>query len=223
VRRAVWLTTAVVVVVAAVTVGLFTTSPSRPSTGRPLTVFIGDSYTVGVGAPKGGSFAELTADAMGWRPVFLAAGGTGYLNPGPRGAGPYPSRVQQVPEDADWVIVTGGVNDRSRFRDDPERFARAVDTTLEGARAAAPDAVVVAVGPFWPFDPTDSALAHDMDAAVRDAADRTGVPFLSPLGDKWWPTAELDGLLARDGLHPNRAGHRLLAKRLSEALEGLSG
>lgn len=191
------------------------TPPPEP-TPAPLAVFLGDSYTVGeaAGDPAAG-FAPLVAEAMDWRADVLGESGTGYLSAGSPANDfqAYPARAASLPEDANVVIISGGVNDASLHAADPDAFADAVQQTLAAARASAPDARLVVVGPFWPFDPTDSNV-RVMNQVVATAAQSSGAEFIDPLGENWMAGVEL----AADGLHPTAAGHAALAELLVAAL-----
>ena len=86
------------------------TGSSAPEEVRA--VFVGDSYTVGLGG-DGTSYVEPTAAAMRWTAVNLGASGTGYLSAAT--AGPYRERLDGVlAADPDVVVVQGSTNDLSR-------------------------------------------------------------------------------------------------------------
>jgi hypothetical protein len=77
---------------------------------------------------------------------------------------------------------------------------------LEQARAAAPDADVLLIGPAWPDDPVPAEVLANRDAIT--AAD-AGASLVDPLAGGWF--GDQAGLIATDGIHPTQRGQRYLA------------
>lgn len=206
-------------------------SPTTPPAADPTTVpdpdapsiaFLGDSLTVGVGAPPERGFAWQTAEALGW-PIAVVDGvsGSGFLAAG--GGLPMPERVAAVVAAApEVVVVAGGSNDAFRGYE-PADVQAAATEVFTGLRAGLPEATVVALGPFTSvlFGSTQEDATT---AAVRTAAEAAGVPFLDAaqlVGSVASGEQGLRPYLSADGLHPNETGYGVLAGALAEQLPAL--
>lgn len=189
---------------------------------RPVALFVGDSYTAGSGgAGSKGSFACLTARAMGWVCRNDGEPGTGYTNPGKvHGAGhdTYATRALRARAteaaaaraDVDVVVVSGGRNDaRSEV---PVRLA-AAGLALDRLRLTYPGARIVVVGPFWVDDDVPPSLLA-FDAGLRVEAAARALTFLDPIRDRWLTTDQRARWIDDDGVHPSVAGHQQIAARL---------
>ncbi|MGY1731883.1 SGNH/GDSL hydrolase family protein [Geodermatophilus sp. SYSU D01045] len=188
-----------------------TPSPTPSSTpSSPVTVFLGDSYTVGEG---GQGYVEETAALLGWTAVPLGESGTGYVDASTRpGQAPFGRRVPAVAAASpDVVVVQGSTNDADESLAAVGEAARALYVDL--ARTV-PGARVVVLGPLSPPELSADAVAHLRDVLAEAAAD-AGLPFVDPVAGGWLVPS--DGLFA-DGLHPNDAGYAQMATRLAEAL-----
>lgn len=198
------------------TAGAPATGPA-PAGHAPEMAFLGDSLTVGVGAPPGRGLAPVTAELLGW-PTALVDGvsGSGFLAPG---AGrPLTDRVGDVIDAApDVVVVAAGTNDAGRGYP-PADVGAAASQVLRELRAGLPDATLVVLGPF----PTsaDAVEADDpVRDAVRDAAQTEGAEFVDARELLASPGVDLerwDDYISGDGLHPNERGYALLADALAE-------
>ncbi|MGY1711350.1 SGNH/GDSL hydrolase family protein [Geodermatophilus sp. SYSU D00758] len=196
----------------------------------PLAVVLGDSWSEGSGAEyPGGGFADQLAEAQGWRLINASQGGTGYVTDGPENypkRAPLPERVPDVvAQGPDVVMVVAGLNDAGRDYT-TEQLEGAVEATLRPLRDQLPEALVVVIGPFWPNEePIDSAL--QVDAVIRQEAEDLGLPFVSPIEERWI-TGTNDGTplgnraqyigTGVDGTHPTQAGHDYLADRIEQFL-----
>lgn len=200
------------------------TAPPGPSEdpAAPRIAFLGDSLTVGVGAPSERGYAWLTAAELDW-PVAVVDGvsGSGYVAPG---AGrPMPDRVERViAAGPDVVVVVGGTNDAGQGYPPQEVGTAAVDL-LDDLRDGLPDATVVVVGPF----PTSAEAMlgdHPVADAVRSAADAAGAHYIDARELLDSPSVDLDrweDYISADGLHPNELGYQLLADLLAERLRSI--
>jgi lysophospholipase L1-like esterase len=174
---------------------------------------LGDSYTEGVGS-SGPGYVDLVGERMGWTVVEQGQGGTGYVSAGSTpGFAPYGARVAAVVAEApDIVVVQGSTNDVGQPATAVHDAAVGVLTAL---REQLPAARVVVVGPLAPpvVDPAGVVAIRD---ALADAAARADVDFIDPIAGGWLqPPTDL----YPDGLHPGDEGYRLMAARLSGALE----
>lgn len=196
-----------------------------PSVGTnlPTALFIGDSYTQGVGASSlDNAFISLVALAERWRPVNGGYGGTGYLATAGRsacGLAYCPSFGESLRRSAgarpEVVVISGGRNDIS-FR--PTKFAGAVDKTLREARDLFPLAKIYVVLPIWDDRPAPAFIGEAREA-VRQAALSSGATYLD-IGE---PLFDQSALVSADGIHPNDAGHAAIARALIKALGETQG
>lgn len=174
--------------------------------------FIGDSYSVGVGAAKGSGFVDLVAAKYKLKVSNFAQGGTGYIRrrashgTGACGREVCPNYNEMAPKVITnapaTVIVSGGRNDLA----DVAAFTNAANQLFQTLRAGLPEATIIATSPVWAaadMPPT----ASQMQDAVKAAVTSVGGTYVD-LGDP------LDGhpeLVTRDKVHPNSAGHKALA------------
>ena len=182
-------------------------SPAAPPSTTEV-VFLGDSWTVGVGASRGRGYAPLAAERLGWAYELLGISGSGYLAGG--AGGPYADRVEEaVGLEPDLVVVQGSLNDSGA---DPEALDRATADTLRRLRAAAGDrtAILVVGAPDTPG--TDPAVIARINSAIAAAAAAARLPFVDPARAGWTDPAD-PGIWA-DPVHPDDAGHRLVAEAL---------
>ena len=80
----------------------------------PDVLFIGASYTAGLGAqPATGGYAYQTAALLGWCAEVDGEPGTGYLNTGPYGGSTYLARIRVLtpPTIPNIVVLQSGRND----------------------------------------------------------------------------------------------------------------
>jgi lysophospholipase L1-like esterase len=192
---------------------------------KPLTwVFTGDSITHGGGHTQGGrSYSEHFAERVRWElKRFLDV----VINTGVSG-----DRVRGLSKNVDWRVLRfrpdlvsvmlglndsgSGVSGRQEFRD---RLASLVD------RLRNEGAIVLLNTPnrINLLKARDRLDLPGYVQIIRDVADE----FELPLVDHWshWEEAKsakegMPGWLANDGVHPDRAGHRELARLLFAELD----
>ncbi|HZT54040.1 MAG TPA: SGNH/GDSL hydrolase family protein [Gaiellaceae bacterium] len=205
---------------------------SQPPTGAtatttaietpPVSLWIGDSYTVGAGATSSATGEALaTSAALGWQTDLDAEGGTGFVAAGHAvspGNEPVPDRL---PSDArrfrnpspGVVVLDAGRNDRGI----PMRVVRpAVLLSLRELRRAFPSAAVVVIAPFlMRSKPTDYAALRRL---LEREARRYGWAFVDPIAEGWIGRASAK-LVAPDGVHPDQAGYDYLVAHLAPAIE----
>lgn len=184
----------------------------------PLAVFIGGSYSAGVGASVSGErWTTLLAAAKGWREVNLALGGTGYLaTAGLQSCGRavcanYETSVQQaIANKAEVVVIAGGESDQSQ---DIVTEQAAIAKVYRTLRAGLPDARIVAVGPQSPGAIPGSKLIA-IDAAVASAARSIGAVYVSLLD----PPVLTQSMVLPTWPFIGDAGHAAIEKRIATAL-----
>jgi lysophospholipase L1-like esterase len=192
--------------------GIDGSSTSRPETG-PLIAFLGDDWTRGAGASAPDNrFTTRVCAALGARELNSGVDGTGYAKPGERG-GPYATRVAKLVADhPDVVVVSGGRNDSN---DNPATARDEINALFAKLHRKLPDAVLVAVAPFW----GDSDLPDEMvqlGTAIEDGITAVGGTYLDiedPIHDHPRFMADL--------ADPNDAGYAAIAAALTPELEGL--
>jgi lysophospholipase L1-like esterase len=222
---------------------------------------IADSYGQGLGPHwRGGPFWEAAA-LLGIPHLDLdAVGGTGYApnngadftrDPG----NAFPARLAtSVDTRPDLFITAGGINDNNAYAAPPlyasaalarAGFEAAVRSHYQALRAALPDSVLVALGPWKPRQtvPTDAVEQSKADTVKRELQSAGGLwVFLDNLNGGWlnsagasappegpWQTGtgnsaapagdgNGDLYLGADGTHPNEAGCLYLGTRIATDL-----
>lgn len=112
----------------------------------------------------------------------------------------------------DYVIIAGSRNDVNA---QPEAVRQAAVKTIGLIAAEAPHAQIIVIGPMWAGD--EAAHAARVEQAVDAAATTSGVTFVD--GSDWLPADHV--YLAEDHIHPNDAGHKLLFKKIDDAVGSL--
>ncbi len=184
-------------------------APSATPAGAGLTVaFIGDSYTEGVGASDPSlRWTTLLAAANGWEELNLGVSGASY-GQGLEEWNSYAVQVEEAIEaQPDVVIVSGGLN-MSEL--DQELGVESVFTDL---RAGLPDARIIAVSPFWVSTAYPAQLTLTSELIEADVT-AVGGQYLDVghLFEDEFQYFELDGL------HPDDAGHQLIANAVDAGL-----
>jgi lysophospholipase L1-like esterase len=203
----------------AATTGTPSTSP-RATTGRKVGLFFGDSDFVGGGCTpdRHQDEAQIAADRLGYRAVIRGAGGTGYASANPDyGLPSYLTQIHQGALDLgktpSLVVVEGGANDTGRSID---KITRNAESVLRIARAKYPAALLAMVGPMdvrGDYSDTDPVVG-----ALEYAAGQAQVPFID--AEHWIPHDDTT-LLCSDYDHPTLKGHRLIGRKLANALRAL--
>ena len=199
------------------------TLPS-PSPGTIRMEFYGDSITQGVRVlsmalgPEGSDgtkdYAFLTARAFGAVHNQIGFGRQGVIREGngnvPPAAGSFGWNFRDSPADRsfvpDVVVVNQGTNDASY---PAEQFEPAYRAYIEEIRKAYPGAAIFCLRTFGGFH------EPDIKAAVESIHD----PRIFYIDSTGW----LDKEDYTDTVHPNATGHVKAARKLVEAISGLSG
>jgi lysophospholipase L1-like esterase len=192
--------------------GVDATSATQAA-GDPVIAFLGDDWTVGVGAGRRAErFSTLLCRQLPARERNFGVPGTGYAKTSDAG-GAYQARVEAVvAAHPQVVVVSGGRNDRSDYPATAADAARRLFATLH---TRLPDAVLVAVAPFW----GDSDLPPEMVAlgrAVEQGVTAAGGTYLDvPDPIHGHPT------LMADDADPNAKGYAAIAAALEPQLAPL--
>lgn len=191
---------------------------ATPAVDRPAALFVGDSYTAGAGASSSaGAWSCLAAVELDWICNRDAEGGTGFINDGRANQpdfAPLPDRLAATASRflADVVVVDSGRNDMST---PATEVVSAIADYVASVRQYWPDATLVLVVPSFlsqdagPADPWHSTVAAGMQSLVV----QYGGLLIDPVAEQWTSGTDGQQLLDADGVHPNDAGHALLAER----------
>lgn len=184
---------------------------------RYRVAFIGDSFIKGTrrGGLLWANCTRLLNHQDGWRTSNHAVGGTGYVNPGTAAPFEQQQLASAVATRPDALVVVGSMND-SWFP--PEQVHAAAANLYAAFRQQRPDARLVVVGPIWPDQNPPERVTTARDA-IREAAEDAGADWVDPLKQAWFTDAPR--LISGDGIHPNNAGHAMMAARLADTLAGV--
>lgn len=199
-----------------------------PEDNRKVIEFIGDSITEGVlidafynfekidqyNRPNQddstATYAYLTAEALGMKPVIMGYGATGVCGGGcgavPRAAEAYPYNFAGSPakaQGAEIIVINHGANDRGAT---DEEYAFRYEEFLKLVREINPDSKIVALSAFCGSHP--EALKATVERFNKENGDN--VYFVDSKG--WIPL---------EPLHPLRDGHKIVAEHLTAELKKL--
>ena len=211
--------------------------------------FLGDSITEGVGTSGAGHiYCDLVGAELGATVRNYGISGTRFALQGtPTEANPrfdlnFCDRVAEMDADADAVVVFGGTND---FGHGDAPIGKPTDRTYESFYGAChqlfssliakyPTAVIAVMTPLHRAS-EDNPLGDGRKPAhcavplaeyvriIREVAEEYALPVLDLFAHGGiQPKYEAQrALLCPDGLHPNDAGHRIIARKLAAFLKTL--
>jgi len=224
--------------VPAVTTTAPTTAATTEATTQPQlsyeglsAVFVGDSITYGVGTTNGNRYFEYLAEALDLGRIYpMGVSGSCYSTCSELGMDKQPltQRAGLIPE-ADLIFIALGTNDMGRNTPlgTPEdttdvSFYGAIHMVVSGLQKKYPDSRIILLTPCPRRDLETNKLGlklTDYVEAVEAAARLLHVPCV----DMYKPLAgyfsvENTEKYFPDRLHPNAAGHQLMADVLEEWL-----
>ncbi|MGN0492195.1 MAG: SGNH/GDSL hydrolase family protein [Acutalibacteraceae bacterium] len=152
------------------------------------------------------------------------------------------SRIDEMDIDANIIIVFGGTNDFGHgdaklgtFDDNtPETFCGAVNYLADKLKEKYPDANIVFLTPLHRVGENnprgegnkseDGPVLKEYVDIIKESAKRHNIPLLDLYNDLEIDPkeAEDNAKYFADGLHPNDAGHRLLADKIISFLYSIS-
>lgn len=202
-------------------------APAVPTPdGRKVIEFVGDSITEGVLVDDGyeyypdeienrpyvddscGTYAWQTAERLDLRPIICGYGAVGTFRTGcgsvPRVGLSYPYCFEGKPIEyghPDYIVINHTTNDQSWSAEEVEESYFELLNVISSVH---PDAKMFAMTPFLGC----------FDSSIRNAVER-----FAALGKNEIHHVSTAGWIPREPTHPNRAGHRLAAERLTEALK----
>lgn len=209
--------------------------------------FLGDSITEGHGCSgEEHFFTTLIGERYGAVCRNYGIGGTRLArqfrtSENPRHDLDFPSRVEEMDPDADIIVVFGGTNDFGHgdapmgdFSDrTKDTFCGALHELYRSLMEKYPGKVIVVLTPLHRAtednpkgDGSKAAEGHvlrDYVERIRQAAEYYSLPVLDLFAvSGMQPAVEIiREKFMPDGLHPNDAGHALLADRIGAFLEAL--
>lgn len=178
---------------------------------------LGNSLALGMGAydPRATLAARVVAALERLEPVVL----TNLAVAGATIGDVHSRQVPRLPADTDLVLILVGANDVFQGMS-AARVTDAYGDLLRAVAAAAPHAKIVACGipdvavaPAIPisYRASASALARDLNEAIRTAARRQGNAFVD-LFASTAPRAVDVSFFSDDGFHPSAEGYARLAE-----------
>ena len=201
--------------------------------------FLGDSITEGHGVEVNESFVGLVAAQTGALCRNYGIGGTRIAkqripSENPRWDLDFCSRVEQMDPDADVVVVFGGTNDYGHgdavmgtMKDrTPNTFYGALHTLYTSLLNKYPDSLIIVATPLHRLNDgigiSPSGLytlpypLRDYVNVIREVAEYYSLPVLDLYANSGLqPKVEvINQKYFLDGLHPNAAGHRVLARQV---------
>ena len=207
--------------------------------------FLGDSITEGVGTDY--RFDQMIADREGAICRNYGISGTRIARNKGQSENPrfdlyYDSRVDEMDPDADVIVVFGGTNDFGHGDAQPGTMSDRTVDTFYGAlhclithlKTRYPKAEIVFLTPLHRlfednpagdgFKPIGTfAPLRRYVQIIREVCDHYSIPVL----DLWRNSGlqpsipVVQEMYIPDGLHPNRAGHEIIASRLIALLKSL--
>jgi acyl-CoA thioesterase-1 len=175
--------------------------------------FLGDDWTTGSGASsKAKRFSTLLAKQLGLTERNFGADGTGYAK-STATDGTYDSRIDEVIQAKPRIVlVSGGRNDVADYLPTTKQHIHTLFSTLHDKL---PDAVVIAVEPFWGDSDKPAELAP-IASAVKSEVTADGGHYLA-IDD---PIHNHSSYMA-DASDPNDKGNAAIAKALAGPVQAL--
>jgi lysophospholipase L1-like esterase len=186
--------------------------------GAPVSrvAIVGDSYTNGTAIGGQGPNAWPT---RAWRTLaqqgqqvvadVAAEGRAGYGVRGDQGNQFGDLTVRAVRPDDALVVFYGSRNDQDV---DPNVLGGLIFDAFSRARAVAPGARLLVIGPPWPTADVPPAVLRIRDTLSFQSL-LAGATFVDPIAARWF--VDRPDLIGRDGVHPTDAGHVYMADKIA--------
>lgn len=205
--------------------GCSATAPARPVAAegtpaaapaehaKPQAIAIGDSIAFGKGVRPDEAWPALIAAQHGWALTDLAVSGSGFVKPGWNGD-TYRDQVDTaLGLHPDYILIAATRNDRDQSA---ALVTSSADELLGELRDAFPRTRIIGITTVWGADQPPATVAT-VNGIVKKAVTGVGGTFL----DIGYPLAGHPELLQADGIHPNAAGERMVAKTIEDRLAPL--
>ena len=181
------------------------------ASGDPIILFIGTSLTAGYGVDPSDAFPAVVGrmlDSAGRRAKIINAGVSGETSAGAR------TRIDWVlRQPADVIVLETGANDGLRGLS-VSAARENIQVILDRIHAKQPSARVLLVQMEAPPN-LGEAYTRGFHSMYPDLARSNGVELVPFLLDS---VAGIPSLNQDDGIHPNRAGARIVARTIFRAL-----
>lgn len=208
-------------------------------------LFLGDSITEGHGTSDPSKrFSDIVADRLGAKFVNYGIGGTRYarqsnFNPEHRWDLDFCMRAPEMQEQADCVVVFGGTNDYDHgdapfgcMSDrTPMTFYGALHTVYTTLIERYPGVPIVVITPLHRMHEDDGKVQRayayrplkEYVNAIREVAEYYSLPVLDFFANSGLqPNVDIiREKFIPDGLHPNDAGHEIMANMIVNFLKAL--
>lgn len=193
-------------------------APEAASSWPAKVACVGDSITAGSGAstPSKAYVADLQA-AMTVPVDGFGHGGTTLESPAPAPWTAYvsqPEYAQALASDATEVVIALGTNDAWALQTGAATWDAPTWQASANSLANAFESMPSHPRVWFAVPPGGPMLANTLSSTVRPALEATGRPLI----DLYTPTAGHPELFIADGVHPNDAGHLVLATTIADAL-----
>ena len=182
---------------------------------------VGDSYTngtaiggQGVNAWPTRAFRLLARQGTPVVADVAAEGRAGYGVRGDQGSVFNDLTARAVKPDDALVVFYGSRNDQVV---DPNALGSMVFGAFSTARAIAPGARLLVIGPPWPTADVPPAVLHVRDVLAFQSL-LVGATFIDPIAARWF--VDRPELIGRDGVHPTDAGHVYQADMIAPLIAG---
>jgi lysophospholipase L1-like esterase len=197
-------------------------SAAQDDTQRPMAIFLGDSFTEGVGGTRYGGYVSTAGRVAGLDAGPSGMGATGIVNDfgGQDGKVKFRDRLywDVIALKPDVVVIAGGANDTLMVANGtvtPSQYRSEYEALIQEIKRGLPQAKIVVLGPFCPGTPssyTGMTQIRDLNKAAARAA---GVPFIDVF---YFTDATRDRYTSDDDFHLNDAGYEYLGKKLGADL-----
>lgn len=177
-------------------------------------VAIGDSIAFGKGVTPAQAWPALVAAEHGWTLTDLAVSGSGFVKAGWNGT-TYRQQVDQALRlDPQVILLAATRNDREQ---DPTLVTRNADGMLRELRDRFPHATIIGITGVWGSDQPPATMTR-VDDIVSDAVRDVDGTWI----DIGFPLVGHAELLQADGIHPNAAGQKVVAREVESKLTPLN-
>ncbi|MEV5051576.1 SGNH hydrolase domain-containing protein [Arthrobacter sp. LAR12-1-1.1] len=200
-----------------------TASAPATQTDPKLVTVVGDSYVAGsdMGGVSTTNWTSLVAQQLQVSgPISLsrsAAGGSGYVAPGPKNIVFDELLTTSIGPKTDLIVFFGSINDSGA---NSAQVGMAAAKAYADAKKLAPNAKLVVFGPAW-SNPKVPAKIIANSQALRSAAEAAGATWIDPIAELWF--FDKPSLIGTDKTHPTDEGHAYMAKQILPHLAAALG
>jgi len=199
-------------------------------------VFLGDSITYGVGVTEHEDrFGDIVSNTLSFENYVNMGKSASTIAIRDGQTDSFTERAASVPNDADYVVVLGGINDYNNNVPIAD-FTTDIALMLTAIETAAPDATIILMTPYKTYynsqpsstNNTELANLSDYVDVMRTAANEAGdatphvniIDLYSMIGFDASDNGEDMTQYTLDGLHTNIAGNQRIANILTSFFNG---